>query len=153
MKDKRICQLLLVPFMIFELSRDGKDYRSRRCREYIGLIVRLILPIDKSSKLSKRIARSQFNILNFCASDGKYSGHKVLLILFYLTQLIFDEKEHINPKEHNVMRRVKFILEFALKWEARERFERLNTEEDFEKLQKSSEKQASKIFNKFYQEI
>lgn len=152
MKEKRICQLLLVPFIVYELARDGKDKRSERCKKYITLLSDKLLSKDSAGKIARRIGRAQYLLLNSLTENGKYSGHKVLLTLYFLTQSIFDEKE-ITEEEYKIMKRVQFVLQYCLIWESKERYKRLNSDDDFERLLKSAEKQATKIFNTIYKEI
>lgn len=153
MNEKRICQLAIVPFILQELAIDGTDNKSKRFSQYTQIIIDRLLPKDKYDKLERRIKKTNHNILQYFTHEQKYSGHKVLIAMFYLSQMIFDEKEDIPKEEHYFMSKTKFILQFALNHEAEERYKRLESDDDFAKMRKSAEKQAIKIFKGEYREI
>ena len=155
MNDKRACQYLLVPYVLWQLADGEEDVKCKRIKQYVELLAANLIPEDKKRfKLSKRVFDCTKSTLEFIANEGKYSGHKVVLILYYLTQIVFDSKDGLNIKEHHfkAMRRIHFILDYVLELEAKDRANRLSDEE-FELLNKSAKRQAKKIYELFYKTI
>lgn len=155
MNDKRAAQLLVIPYIVWQLADGATDHTSCRVRQYIELFGLKLIPDDKKRfKISKRVFRCVKDIMQFVAKDDKYSGHKVVLMLFHLAQSIFDSQEDLKLcKDHYWLKRIYFILDFILETEHKERYTRLDSEADFDKLENSARKQAAKIYELFYKTI
>jgi len=155
MNEKRAAQLLVIPYIVWQLADGATDHTSHRIRQYIELFGFKLIPDDKKRfKVSKRVFRCVRQIMEFVAKGDKYSGHKVVLISFHLTQSIFDSQDDLKLcKDYYWLRRIHFLLDFILETEHKERYTRLDSEADFEKLENSARKQAAKIYELFYKTI
>lgn len=155
MNDKRACEYLLVPYLIWQLADNKDDLRCKRIRSYIELFALKLIPEEKKRfKLSKRVFGTVRAILEFISTDGLYSGHKVVLMSYYLTQLIFDSKEGVVISEQHIkaIKKVYFIVDYVLAQESKDRDNRLSDEE-FELLNKSARKQAKKVYENYFLKI
>lgn len=156
MNDKRLCQMLLIPYILFELSNDGDGIATTRINNYIiALGRRMVDDPKKLFKISKRTFKTVKDIFILVANGDKYSGYKMVRIAYYLTQMIFDERVQypINQKDEWILSRINAVMNYTLYYEYKNRYINLKSEEDFEKLDKSAEKLAAKIFEKYYKNI
>jgi len=155
MNDKRAREYLLVPYLIWQLADNKEDRKCKRIRSYVELFALKLIPEEKKRfRLSKSVFLTAKNILAFISKEGYYSGHKVVLISYYLTQLIFDSKEGLKLSKHHIkaIKKVYFLVDYVLGQEAKERNERLSDDE-FELVNKSARKQAKKVFDNYFKNI
>ena len=156
MNDKRTCQMLLIPYILFELSNDGDGVPTQRINNYItGLSRKIVDDRKRLFKISKRTFNCVKDIFKFIADGDKYSGYKVIRVSYYLTQMIFNDKLQYNLSEKDkwMLKKIYAVMDYALYHEYKNRYINLNSEKDFERLDKSAEKLAPKIFDKFYLNI
>ena len=156
MNDKRACELLFVPYALYQLTDDASDKKSVRIRNFlIAYGAKLESDPKKLVKIHRRTMKASNNILVSISDGEKYSGHKALLVLFFLTQLIFDHKDQgrIDKESMYFIKKTKAVLDYALYLESVERFKRLSAEKDFEALLKSAQKAAKKCFQNYYLSI
>lgn len=155
MNEKRACELLLVPYVLYQLTLDATDYKAIRINNFIIAVSQRIEP-DKAKlfKISKRTFKAVSKILLFMSDGEKYSGHKVVRMLFYLTQQIFDAKTSgkLNEQSEWLLKKIYAIMEYCLFLEFKNRFHKMS-EEEFDKFEKSAKKNADKVFNNFYLKI
>lgn len=180
LKERTKKQLLLPLFLLQELCDSKEDYVSIRIYKYLEAIINknsddkikkslynlrdrfyyniagLELkkpPVTRNHEILKKFYIEHYQTKQK-AKDCKYSGYKVLLTLYYYSQeiLLHYEANEILPKleELKLIKYIKKSLDYALHHEHSERFKRLNSDEDFEKLNQSAQKQAKKYFNKYY---
>lgn len=147
LNDKRICQLMLPCYIIFNLA-DGEDRRSRAIRYYITkhMLSFCMGDMDKLGKLSARIGKVVTEIEYFCAEKLLLKGTKMILITHFLTQLIFDEKDgKLTDAYHHIAKVTKRLVEFCCGL-----VEKDTDNEDLDKLIASAEKLAKKVYERFY---
>lgn len=155
MNEKRACELLLVPYVLYQLTKDATDYRATRMSNFIiGMAQRIEPDKMKLFKISKRTFKVVEKILVFMSDGEKYSGHKVVRMLFYLTQQIFDAKTSgkLNEQSQWLLRKIYAVMEYCLYLEFKDRFHKMS-EDEFDKFEKSAKKNADKVFNNFYLKI
>lgn len=152
MNEKRAREYLLIPYIIWQLADNKEDKKCKRIRIYVELFASsLVTDQNRLFKLSKSVFKTVREILIFISKDDYYSGHKVVLMSYYLTQLIFDSKEGLKLSDIHIkaIKRVYFLVDYILGQEAKERSKRLNDEE-FDLLSKSARKQAKKIYDNYF---
>jgi len=152
MNEKRLCELLLPCYLIFNHIRDevAENRASRAMVNYLGKHLLIFCENDKekAAKISKRAAKQVHEINYFIADNNLVKGVKLVLITHFLTQLIFDEKDALPEKYWKVADKTKRLIEFTIKILLRE-----VSEDDLEKLIPSAKKQAAKVYEKFYKNI
>lgn len=155
--EKRAAQILLVPYIIWKLACDGKDQKAQRLAAFsIGIGHELECNKDRLFKIAKRVFKTIDKILEDVSINGdKFSGYKVVRIAYYLTQEIFNKKtERVLPKhEEIVLKRTLALMNYVLYLEFLDRKNRFPSNEEFEKFDKSAQKWAIKIFEKYYEGI
>jgi hypothetical protein len=179
LKESKKKKLLLPLFILKELCNDTKDRTSNRINCYLDAIFKkvsddkinkflehykdrffyeingLVLrkpPITRNSEILKNYYAEHLTNL-YRAKTCKYSGHKVLRMLFYYVQMMFNEyhdREVKNKEELKILHSLLRVLNYTLYHEWKARYEKLKTEEDFQNLEASAEKQAKKYFAKYY---
>lgn len=150
--EKRLCKYLAISCVLSGLVYDSKDHHCKRIAQHFSSFFRKLTPQEKASKVMNRLERFRFSIISDVSYKGEYSGYKVLLCLHHLAQIIFDE-EPANDKNFRIYKSIKLILDYCATLEYKDRYKRLDSENDFKKLYDSSKKQAQKIYNKFFKEI
>lgn len=179
LKESKKKKLLFPLFVLKELCDDKKDPVSNRIDRYLNALLKtvsddkinrflehqknrffyeingLVLkkpPVTRNSEVLKKYYAE--HLANLCkAKNSKYSGHKVLRMLFYYVRIMFDEyhnQEVRNKQELKILQSLMRVLNYTLYHEWKARYEKLDTEEDFENMDASAEKQARKYFAKYY---
>lgn len=149
MNEKRLCELLLPAYLLFNHVRDDRsDRMSRAITNYLGKHLMRFCGNDreKATKVSWRIAKKVKQIEWAIADGDLVKGKKLVLVTNFLTQLIFAHKEGKLSQEYVEVaeiskRLVEFVTKFLLK---------NVSDDDSDKLSDSAEKQAKKVFNQFY---
>jgi hypothetical protein len=179
LKERTKKQLLLPFYIIEELCDDASDKTSKRMNNYILAIkkrysndkLNQILthkkdcffhdlsglelkkpPITKNREILKKFYEEHFKIKEK-AKQSKYSGYKVLRIMFHYVTSIFSEYEDSflkNKEQIKLLYSLQKLLNYALYYEHKERYKKLDTEEDYEKFDSSAKKQSLKYFQKYY---
>jgi hypothetical protein len=151
LNDKRVCQLMLPCFIIFNLARDCTHKHSLAVIRYVSKHFGNLLNHDhkRMHKLTTRMAK-RVNEIEVMASDkGLVSGKKMVAVAFFLTQLIFDEKDGKLSEQYTNMAKITArLIEFNTKF-----FEKNIEEKDQEKILKSAEKLAKKVFETIYKNL
>ena len=148
MNEKRLKDLLLPAYLLFNHVRDDRNDRmSRAIANYLGkhLMIFCDNDVKKAAKISRSIAKKIHQIEWAISDNGFVKGKKLVLVTNFITQLIFAENEGKLTKEYvevaNVSKRlVEFVTKFLLK---------NITDEDLDKLASSAEKQAKKIYEEY----
>jgi len=153
--DKRICQLMLPCYILFDLARNSDDSRSTRAiSEHVSKTMGIFLNYDlkRMRKLSIRIGRIVQKINWYCAdAKGFISGHQMVLNCFFLTQLIFDEKDgNISDKVLEVAKRTERLVRFVISFETKNRTNEDRKDWDYNAMEAFAEVKAKEIFEKFY---
>lgn len=155
--DKRICQLSLPMMILFDLAREQEDRCSRAIINYVTKTMFWLCDNDakRAHKLTVRMAKVIKEMQYFVADkELLLSGRKMVLTGFFLTQLIFNEFENqFSEKTLELARKIKRLMEFAIWFEERSRAKDERSDADFEAIQNSAEKQAAKVYEKFYKTI
>lgn len=149
--DRRVRELMLPCFMIFNLARDCTHKHSLAVVRYVSKHFGILLKHDykRMHKLTTQMAKQVGEIEAMASDKGMVSGKKIVATAFFLTQLIFDEKDGKLTDEYaNIAKITARLIEFNTKF-----FERNIPEEDQDKILKSAEKLAKKVFDKFYKNI
>jgi hypothetical protein len=151
LNDKRVCQLMLPTFIIFNLARDCTHKHSLAVIRYVSKHFSILLNHDhkRMHKLTVRMAKRVKEIEVMASNNGMVSGKKMVAVAFFLTQLIFDEKDGKLTDEYaNIAKITARLIEFNTKF-----FEKNIPEEDQDKILKSAEKLAKKVFETIYKEL
>lgn len=181
MLKERIKKQLILPFYIIEELCDEKtDKTSKRMGDYISAIkkrycnndkldkflthkkdcfyhelVGLQLkkpPITKNKEILKKFYQEHL-ILKEKVKQSKYSGYKVLRIMYHYVAAIFSEYENAyvkNKEQIKLLYSLQKLLNYALYYEHKERYRKLDSEEDFEKFDASAKKQSAKYYQQYY---
>lgn len=157
LNDKRVCQILLVPYILWKVSSDSNEQRARRINGFaIGIGQELVPEAKRLFKLAKRVFRVIDLILKEISTDGDmFSGYKAVLLAYYLTQQIFDSKDgkHLPDYEQKALKRINALMSYVLYLEFLDRFHRFKEDSDFLKFRNSAEKASRKIFDKYFYSI
>jgi len=141
----------MLPSLILFSLADDNDRSSRAIRNYCSKHLMNFCDFNKfkMKKISNRVARRVFKIKLFCADNTYLKGRKMVLTTHFLTQLIFDEKEgNITNTYRDIAAITKRLVEFCSRLAEND-----TKDEDFDKLICSAEKQARKVYEKFYKTI
>jgi hypothetical protein len=142
---------MLPCFMMFNLAKDCTHRHSIAITKYVSKHFGNLLNRDpkRMHKLTVRIAKRVNAIEVMAANNGLVSGKKIVATAFFLTQLIFDEKDgKLNEEYAKIARITARLIEFNTKF-----FERNVGEEDQDKILKSADKLARKVFEGIYQTL
>lgn len=155
--DKRACQVLLVPYLLWKISSDCKDQKAKRISGFaVGLGRELINDKKRLFKLAKRTFKAVESIIVDVSIDGNmFSGYKVVLLAYYLTQQIFDSRDGkpFPEYEQKALKRINALMGYVLYLELLDRFHKFKSDSDFEKFRNSAEKAAKKAFDKYFHSI
>ncbi len=179
LKESQKKKILFPLFILRELCDDKRDCVSSRINKHIAVLLKrvsdnkinrflehkkdifyyeingLILrkpPVTRNSEVLKKYYAEHLENL-YKAKTSKYNGYKVLRMLFHYVRMMFDEyenKEVTNKEEIRILKSLMRVLNYTLYHEWKARYEKLETEKDFETLDASAEKQAKKYFTKYY---
>ena len=153
MNDKQLCQTLLIPYIIYQLVIGGEDNKSKRIRLFIELFGFKLIPDGKKRlKLAKRTFRCAKEIIKSLSDGEKYSGYKVVVVLFHLTQQAFNNRYELRLKDDWSLKKIFFVMDCILEMESKER-DKIFNETEFKKFEKSAKKQALKIYEKYFIKI
>jgi len=152
--DKRICQLSLPMMILFDLAREQEDKCSRAITRYVSKTMFWLCDNDakRAHKLTIRMAKVIKEMQYFVADkELLLSGRKMVFVSVFLTQLIFQEFEgKISEKALELAAKTKRLMEFAVWFEEKSRAKDERGDAEFEAIQNSAEKQATKVYEKFY---
>lgn len=179
LKERTKKQLLLPFFILQQLCDDKTDRASIRMNNYINAIryrystekiARILIhkkdcfyydlvglelkkePRTENKEVLRKFYEEYLETKNK-ALQAKYSGYKVLLILYFYVSSIFEEysaKHTTNDEEIKLLYSLQYLLNYALFYEQKERYRKLETEDDYESFQASAKKQSAKYFQKYY---
>lgn len=142
---------MLPCFMMFNLAKDCDHKVSQVIKNYVSKHFSTLLNHDKAKmhKLAVRIVKRVNQIEYLGAYNGMVSGKKMVAVAYFLTQLIFDEKDgKLSEQYANIAKITARLIEFNTKF-----FERNVGEDDQDKILKSAEKLARKVFEGVYQTL
>jgi len=141
--DKKLTEDLFIPFQLLMIALesvrgDEGERLARIIKEEVRKYVSQFKSEADSVKFIKRCARISQEVLLDVADKQKVSGHKFVLVLHHLTELMISEDYDVQP----------FVVELFEPFLEIEMEQNKISDEEWLALKKSAEKQARKILLK-----